>query len=292
MLKSMTGFGSVNIDNEAMNLLIEIKSLNSKGLDISAKVNHALAEKEIEMRNQIGRVLERGKINLFVLYINKKNNTERAVINKDLVTQYYQDLKATAQIVGADEQDLFRLAMMMPDAYSTSPVASVSAEEWQQINQAFATALQKCEVFRAKEGEVLLQMMKDCTQKIADLLVEVEKSDPERMLMIREKLHQQVSEFVSHEHFDANRFEQELVYYVERLDINEEKVRLKSHINYFIETLHEPVSNGKKLNFISQEMGREINTIGSKANDVSIQRLVVQMKDELEKIKEQLNNIV
>jgi len=292
MLKSMTGFGSVNIDNEAMNLLIEIKSLNSKGLDISAKVSHALAEKEIEMRNQMGRVLERGKINLFVLYTNKKNNTERAVINQNLVRQYFNDLKATAQIVGASEQDLFRLAIAMPDAYTTSPVAAVSAEEWQEIYQAFTDALQKCEVFRAKEGEVLLQMVSDCTQKIADLLVEVEKFDPERMVSIREKLHQQVSDFVGGDHFDANRFEQELVYYIERLDINEEKVRLKSHLNYFIETLHEPVSNGKKLNFISQEMGREINTIGSKANDVAIQRLVVQMKDELEKIKEQLNNIV
>lgn len=288
----MTGFGSINIDNETMNLLIEVKSLNSKGLDIFAKVSHALADKEIEMRNQIGKVLERGKINLFVLYTNKKNNTERAVINKDLVRQYFQDLQATAQIVGASEQDLFRLAIGMPDAYSTPPTASVSEEEWREIHQAFTTALQKCEAFRAKEGEVLLQMLQDCTKKIADLLAEVEKFDPERMVNVRERLHQQVSDFVNTEHFDANRFEQELVYYVERLDINEEKVRLKSHINYFMETLHEPISNGKKLNFISQEMGREINTIGSKANDVTIQRLVVQMKDELEKIKEQLNNVV
>lgn len=288
----MTGFGSINIDNEAMNLLIEIKSLNSKGLDISAKVSHALSEKEIEMRNVMGKILERGKINLFIIYTNKKNNTERAVINKDLVKQYFNDLKATAQIVGASEQDLFRLAMMMPDAYTTSPIAAVSDEEWQEVYQAFMAALQKCEAFRVKEGEVLMQMMVDCNQKIAELLTEIEKFDPARMVSIREKLHQQVSDYVDSDRFDANRFEQELVYYVERLDINEEKVRLKSHINYFTETLNEPISNGKKLNFISQEMGREINTIGSKANDVNIQRLVVQMKDELEKIKEQLNNIV
>jgi uncharacterized protein (TIGR00255 family) len=142
------------------------------------------------------------------------------------------------------------------------------------------------------EGEVLLQMMKDYTNKISELLTEVEKFDPQRLITIREKLHQQVKDFISSEHFDANRFEQELIYYVERLDINEEKVRLRSHINYFLETLNEPISNGKKLSFITQEMGREINTIGSKANDAQIQHLVVQMKDELEKIKEQLNNVV
>jgi uncharacterized protein (TIGR00255 family) len=292
MLKSMTGFGAVVIDNEAMSLQIEIKSLNSKGLDISAKVSHILAEKEIEMRNLLGKVLERGKVNLFIYYNNKENTADRAIINKDLVKQYFNDLKATAQAVSADERDLFRIAMTLPDAYTTSGVAVLTETEWKVISEAFHTALGKCDEFRTREGEVLLQMLQDCNQKIADLLTEVEKHDPERMVTIREKLHQQVSEYVSNEHFDANRFEQELVYYIERLDINEEKVRLKSHLNYFIETLNEPVSNGKKLNFISQEMGREINTIGSKANDVNIQRLVVQMKDELEKIKEQLNNVV
>jgi uncharacterized protein (TIGR00255 family) len=288
----MTGFGSFIIDNESMNLLIEIKTLNSKSLDISSKISHALSEKEIEMRNQIGKVLERGKVNLLVLYTNKKNTAERAVVNKDLVAQYYNDLKATAQTVHADEQDLFRLAMMMPDAYSVSPIAAVSEQEWQMVSEGFSHALKKCDEFRTKEGETLFQMMKDCTQKISDLLVEIEKFDPERLVMIREKLHSQVRDFITNEHFDPNRFEQELIYYVERLDINEEKVRLKSHISYFDETLNEPISNGKKLNFISQEMGREINTIGSKANDATIQRLVVQMKDELEKIKEQLNNVV
>jgi uncharacterized protein (TIGR00255 family) len=292
MLKSMTGFGSVSIDNESMNLLIEIKSLNSKGLDISSKVSHALSEKEVELRNHIGKVLERGKVNLLVIYTNKKNTAERAVVNKDLVAQYYKDLKTTAQLLGADEQDLFRLAMMMPDAYTVSPVAAISEEEWQVVYEAFLLALKKCEEFRCMEGEVLLQMMKDYTNKISELLTEVEKFDPQRLITIREKLHQQVKDFISSEHFDANRFEQELIYYVERLDINEEKVRLRSHINYFLETLNEPISNGKKLSFITQEMGREINTIGSKANDAQIQHLVVQMKDELEKIKEQLNNVV
>lgn len=292
MLKSMTGFGSVVIDNEAMSLQIEIKSLNSKGLDISAKVSHVLAEKEIEMRNVIGKVLERGKVNLFIYYNNKGNNAERATINKDLVKQYFNDLKETAQLVQADEQDLFRIAMMMPDAYSNNRIAPLTEGEWKVINEAFTTALNKCEEFRAKEGDVLLLMLKECTQKITDLLTEIEKYDPERLVTIREKLHQQVNEYVESDRFDPNRFEQELVYYIERLDINEEKVRLKSHLNYFTDTLNEPVSNGKKLNFISQEMGREINTIGSKANDVNIQRLVVQMKDELEKIKEQLNNVV
>ena len=288
----MTGFGSVVIDNEAMSLQIEIKSLNSKGLDISAKVSHVLAEKEIEMRNALGKVLERGKVNLFIYYNNKENTADRAIINKDLVKQYFHDLKVTAQAVQADEADLFRIAMMMPDAYTTSGVAVLTENEWKTIQEAFYTALNKCDEFRAKEGEVLLQMLQECNQKIAELLTEVEKHDPTRMVTIREKLHQQVREYIGSEHFDPNRFEQELVYYIERLDINEEKVRLKSHLNYFTETLNEPISNGKKLNFISQEIGREINTIGSKANDVNIQRLVVQMKDELEKIKEQLNNVV
>ena len=293
MLKSMTGFGSVILDTETFSLTVEVKSLNSKSLDIFTKISHIISHKEIELRNLIGKVLERGKVNLFINYQNKTQITDRATINKELVKVYYQELLETAKIVGAtDTKDLFRIAMLMPDAYNNPQPQGISDHEWQTIQQAVENALHSCEAFRVQEGKMMVAMLEECITKITNALKKIELKDPERVVNLKNRLRQQVQEFVSNESLDQNRFEQELIYYIEKLDINEEKTRLHNHLQYFTESLHSQESNGKKLNFIAQEIGREINTIGSKANDAEIQRLVVQMKEELEKIKEQLNNVL
>jgi uncharacterized protein (TIGR00255 family) len=292
MVKSMTGFGAIVIDNDDFSLQIELKSLNAKHLDLFIKLPTVFSEKEIEIRNLIGKVLERGKISLFVNFFNKKNTEDRVIVNKPLVVQYYQDLKTTAELVGAAQDDLLRLAMMMPQAYIPAPVSVNQDTIWAEVQTQLHKVLEQCEEFRVREGKELYQMFIDCIKKINEYLEKIEAQDPERVLHIRQRMHQQVAELKQDEQFDENRFEQELIYYIEKLDINEEKIRLKSHLKYFVDVLNEPISNGKKLNFIAQEIGREINTIGSKANDAAIQHWVVGMKEELEKIKEQLNNII
>lgn len=292
MVKSMTGFGAIVIDNDNFSLQIELKSLNAKHLDVFIKLPTVFSEKEIEIRNLIGKVLERGKISLFVNFFNKNNTEDRVIVNRPLVAQYYQDLKATAALLGAKEDDLLRLAMMMPQAYIPAPVSVNQDTIWAEVQTQLHKVLEQCEEFRVREGKELYQMFIDCIKKINEYLEKIEAQDPERVLHIRQRMHQQVAELKQDEQFDENRFEQELIYYIEKLDINEEKIRLKSHLKYFVDVLNEPISNGKKLNFIAQEIGREINTIGSKANDAAIQHWVVGMKEELEKIKEQLNNII
>lgn len=288
----MTGFGAIHIDNENYSLVIEIKTLNAKLTEINVKVPHIFSEKEIELKNLVTKVLERGKINIFLNYTDKQNTQEKMIINRALVAQYYQDLKQTAELVGATTDNLLALALGMPQAYMAAPATKGSEATWQTIMQYLQKALDDCDEFRIKEGKVLYNMFVDSIANIATYLQKIEQKDPERVKNIREKLQKEVLELVNNEQFDRNRFEQELVYYVEKLDINEEKVRLKSHLDYFMETLNEPISNGKRLGFIAQEIGREINTIGSKANDAQLQQWVVMMKEELEKIKEQLNNII
>lgn len=292
MIKSMTGFGTVSLENEAFSLTVEAKSLNAKSSDIYIKMSSRFSDKEIDLRNLLARTLERGKINLSINYTNKKDSTERMVVNRDLVAQYYQDLKATADLVGASHTELFRMATMMPEAYIPAPPTPASADEWLLIYQAVEQAIDACEDFRKQEGQALALMLEECIAKISASLDGIAERDPERIVHVRQRLHEQVKDFVNSEQFDANRFEQELVYYIDKLDINEEKVRLRNHLAYFGQTMNENQPSGKKLNFIAQEIGREINTIGSKANDTTIQRLVVNMKEELEKIKEQLNNVL
>jgi uncharacterized protein (TIGR00255 family) len=291
MLKSMTGFGAVTVDNEAFSLTVEVKSLNSKTLDLYTKIPNQFSDKDIELRNLLSRTLERGKVNLFIAYNDKKETTERMTVNRPLVSQYYKDLLETATALGAPHHELFRLALQMPDAYVPAPPTPVGEAEWRLIWQAVEQALAACHEFRRKEGQALALMLVECSAKISHLLVEVEKRDPERMAHVRQRLQEQVRDYVASEQFDPNRFEIELVYYSDKLDINEEKVRLRTHLAHFDESLAED-NPGKKLGFIAQEIGREINTIGSKANDAPLQRLVVGMKEELEKIKEQLNNVL
>lgn len=292
MIKSMTGYGAIQTDNDQHSLTVEVKSLNSKSLDLFTKIGHIFSDKEIEVRNYIAQQLERGKISVVVNYTRKTEAEERVKINRLLVAQYYRDLKETAELLGADSSDLLRLALAMPDAYEQANPTPAAESEWQAVWEGISQATALCDAFRAKEGKALEEMLKGSIAAIRSQLAAIDAEDPKRMAHIREKIRQQVSELIEKNAFDENRFEQELLFYAEKLDIAEEKVRLKSHLDYFLEVMEEPVSNGKKLNFIAQEMGREINTIGSKANDAALQRLVVVMKEELEKIKEQLNNVL
>ncbi|WP_250631426.1 YicC/YloC family endoribonuclease [Rhodoflexus caldus] len=292
MIKSMTGYGAIQTDNDQHSLTVEVKSLNSKSLDLFTKIGHIFSDKEIEVRNYIAQQLERGKISVVVNYTRKTEAEGRVKINRLLVAQYYRDLKETAELLGADSPDLLRLALAMPDAYEQANPTPASESEWQAVWEGISQATALCDAFRAKEGKALEEMLKGSIATIRSQLATIDAEDPKRMAHIREKIRQQVSELIEKNAFDENRFEQELLFYAEKLDIAEERVRLKSHLDYFLEVMDEPVSNGKKLNFIAQEMGREINTIGSKANDAALQRLVVVMKEELEKIKEQLNNVL
>ncbi len=292
MVKSMTGFGAINIDNENYTIVVEIKTLNSKTVDINTKLPHIFSEKEIEVKNQLTKILERGKINFHLSYTDKQNLQDRMIINRTLVAQYYQDLKETAELLQTNSPNLMQIALTMPQAYIAAPANKASESVWQEIMAAISQTIQFCDDFRTKEGNVLYGMFVECIEIITNQLQKISQKDPERVKILRDKIQKEVLELVTAEQFDRNRFEQELIYYVEKLDINEEKVRLKSHLDYFMETLNESVSNGKRLAFIAQEMGREINTIGSKANDAQIQQWVVIMKEELEKIKEQLNNVI
>lgn len=293
MLQSMTGFGAANLETDQFTLSVEIKSLNSKGMDVSVRLPRFLNDKELEIRNMVTRSLVRGKVNVCIDF--SKNSAQRAknTLNKELLQSYYAELEQAAELVGAAKTDLFRLALHMPDVLQQEESDEIAGSlNWDVVQPLMQEALLNLNHFRADEGKVLTAEIVSYVDRIRILLAEVEKHDPVRLENIRKRIQGHVAELSNAEYFDQNRFEQEMLYYIEKLDIAEEKVRLINHLHYFTETVYLPEPTGKKLTFISQEMGREINTIGSKANDATIQRLVVEMKEELEKIKEQLNNIL
>ncbi len=295
MLKSMTGFGKATIESDTLSVTAEVKSLNSKFLDIFCRIPRSYSEREIEIRNLITQSLERGKVEFTLTVTPVGQSSAGTVVNRALVKAYYRDLHKTAEELGFAPvpTDVLRMALQMPNTYlADAPTEDQQVAELAQIHKTVQEALKKCTEFRLQEGLALDKAFRDAIQKITDLLSEIEELDKGRIPGVRERLRKNVRDLLQDESFDQNRFEQELVYYVEKFDISEEKVRLKNHLTYFIETLQSKESNGKKLNFISQEIGREVNTIGSKANDSTIQHLVVQMKDELEKIKEQTANII
>lgn len=292
MIKSMTGFGQVSFDDGQTQMHVEVKSLNSKFLDLNLKLPKAFSEKEIEVRNLISEKLERGKVSVSVEYEKIQSSEIRQTYNEELFTRYYGKLKALADKVYAPYDKLFELALAAPDVVRNNQEEHLSEEDWTRVKDLLMQALTRCDQFRSDEGKVLEKMLTDCCNTIRSNMEAIEVLDPRRIERIRERLKNNVSSFFGDEGFDLNRLEQEIIFYIEKLDINEEKVRLKSHLDYFLKALKEPQSNGKKLGFISQEIGREINTIGSKSNDADIQKHVVMMKDELEKIKEQLNNVV
>ncbi len=296
MIISMTGFGSVQFENEQLTAFVEIKSLNSKFLDMNFRLPRNFpAEKEIILRNLLKDELQRGKINVSLDYQLKGNGQTSNKINFAVLKSYYQGLQEAAQQLGANESDVFRIATLMPDVVQQS----LSGEEtegvqvvWETLFTIFKQALEKCKAFRATEGQVLGKTFEENILKINALLAQIITQDPQRIENIKLRVENRIKEIAQNELFDRNRFEQEMIYYLEKLDITEEKVRLQNHLDYFLETLQNSQDGGKKLNFISQEIGREINTIGSKASDAAIQRLVVQMKEELDKIKEQVLNIL
>jgi uncharacterized protein (TIGR00255 family) len=292
MIKSMTGFGQSTFDDGQRQINVEIKSLNSKFLDLNLRLPKLFSEKEIELRNLVSEKLERGKVSISIEYQRYGDTTLKQAYNEALFAAYYAELKKLADRVAAPYDNLFQLALSSPDVIQNSQKEDGNDEEWNTIRNLLNEAMQKCDQFRKAEGDVLGKMLKDCCNTIGEELKKVEVLDPKRVQRIREKLKGNVDAFFGEEAYDTNRLEQEIIFYVEKLDINEEKVRLRSHLNYFIQILQEAQSNGKKLGFISQEIGREINTIGSKANDAEIQKHVVVMKEELEKIKEQLNNVL
>ncbi len=281
----MTGFGKAILQIENKKINIEIKSLNSKNLDLNVRMPQQYREKELILRNQIAKSLTRGKVD-FSLYIESTKEVANSKINISVVNEYIEQL---SDISLAKEADLLAIAMRLPDVLKTEK-EEIDEAEFAQIQQLLVEALENINDYRLNEGSVLEKDFRLRIQTIGTTLDQIIEMDPQRIEGVRERLLKGIAELK--ERVDENRFEQELVYYIEKFDITEEKVRLKNHLDYFIENLDSEVSNGKKLGFISQEMGREINTIGSKSNFAPMQQLVVQMKDELEKIKEQLLNVL
>ena len=288
----MTGFGQHSQDDGQVQISTEIKSLNSKFLDLNLRLPKIFSDKEFEVRNIISEKLERGKVSLVVEYQRYGEQEIKQSYNQKLFIAYFSELKKMADRVMAPYEGLFELALNSPDVIQTNIKEGSTEEEWKKVRASIEDAIGKCDGFRKEEGKVLGKMLTDCSEVIRGELKKIEELDPRRVERMRERLKGNVVTFFGEEGYDTNRLEQEIIFYIEKLDINEEKVRLHSHLDYFQTILKESQSNGKKLGFISQEIGREINTIGSKASDAAIQKHVVVMKEELEKIKEQLNNVV
>jgi len=285
MIHSMTGYGKSVLQLPTKKISIEIKSLNSKSLDLNVRMSSMYREKELGLRKLIAQKLVRGKVDLSV-YVEVTAEETSTQINAPVVKKYINDLK---NIVDGDTTELLKMAVRFPDALNTEK-SEIDEDEWKSIETEINTALESILLYRLDEGKVLEQDFKNRINIIDSLLTDVITMDPERIDGVRERLLKGVEELK--EKYDENRFEQELVYYIEKFDITEEKVRLKNHLDYFTSSIDSEDSNGKKLGFICQEIGREINTIGSKSNFAPMQKLVVQMKDELEKIKEQLLNVL
>ena len=291
MIKSMTGYGKAIAETPQKKITIEIKSLNAKQLDINAKLPWLYKEKEPEIRNLISQKLDRGKID-FTIYFDMIDEEVATVINKSAVRNYYNQFKDIASELRIDLDDqIFTAIMKLPDTLKTEK-REMPEDEWELAKNKIIESITMLDLYRIEEGNSIMADLRKCIGKILSLLDTVETFEQGRITKIREKLMSILEEHMATENVDKNRFEQELIFYLEKYDINEEKVRLRTHCDYFMETITTPSPNGKILNFIAQEIGREINTIGSKANDASIQKLVVMMKDELEKIKEQTLNVL
>lgn len=289
MIKSMTGFGKASVELDGKTVHVELRSLNSKGADISLRLSSSLRNYELDLRNELSKQLERGKIDVSI-YI-ESNKTETPIdINVELAKAYHQQLQNLAKELNEPLQISIEQLLKFPEVMK-SERRETDETEWKQIKNCINEAVVQLNNFRLTEGASLMNDFEDRLGKIEKCLEEIKKLDTERIQNIKSRIKNSIEDTIGKNKMDENRFEQELIYYVEKLDINEEKVRLKTHLDYFIETCKE-TSAGRKLNFISQEIGREINTIGSKANDAGIQKLVVIMKDELEKIKEQANNVL
>ena len=282
----MTGFGKATLQLPTKKITVEIKSLNSKGLDLNTRMPSVFREMELGLRNQISQRLERGKID-FSLYIEATGEETSSKINVPIVKGYINQMKAV--IPNADETELMKMAVRMPDALKTER-DEIDENEWNEIQKVINEALENMAQFRKDEGASLEKEFQLRIGNINKLMDEAVSYDAERVETVKTRLRTALDELK--ENVDENRFEQELIFYLEKYDITEEKVRLENHLNYFLETVKGTEANGRKLGFITQEMGREINTMGSKSNHTQMQKLVVMMKDELEKIKEQVLNVL
>lgn len=294
MIKSMTGFGKAVAERNNRRATAEVRTLNSKMTDLSLKIPPQLRDREWEIRNRLTQRFQRGKIDL-VITMEYIGETPAFAVNRPLAMQYYRELKELGDACGeAPEGGLLPLVVRMPDVVGSAREGS-GDEGWEGAVSAMDEAIGLADGFRLAEGEVLANDLRQRVASILSLLDRIEPLEPQRISSLKERLNRDFLKFsadFSGQAPDANRFEQEIIYYLEKLDITEEKVRLRKHCHYFSETMEEAESQGKKLGFIAQEMGREINTIGAKASDAAIQRIVVEMKDELEKVKEQLGNIL
>jgi len=285
MILSMTGYGKAVVELPQKKVTVEIKTLNSKNLDLNVRVPTFYREKELEIRSKLSRQLIRGKID-FSIFIESTGVEITTIINKDVVNNYIDQLR---EIAVTSPESTLEIAMRLPDALKTER-EKLEESHWEEIDRAIDEAILKVIQFRSDEGKVLWEDFTQRIKAIQQLSDEVIGLDKDRLQQMRERLEKSVSDLK--QTVDENRFEQELMYYLEKLDITEEKVRLNNHLDYFLQELNSNDSNGKKLGFISQEIGREVNTTGSKSNFAPMQKVVVQMKDELEKIKEQLLNVL
>ena len=291
MIQSMTGYGKTSCELSNKVVAIEIRSLNSKQLDIFARIPNLYKEKELEIRNLVSQELNRGKVEITINFENT-DTSATAKINTQLVKEYYKELRSLMNDLNVDTaESIFPAIMRFPDALKTEK-EELDEEEWKILQQHIRLALEGVKNFRVQEGRALEKDIVGRVESITSLLQEVQPFESERIEKIRERIRGNLVDNGEAEKVDESRFEQEIIYYLEKLDITEEKVRLKNHCSFFLEVMQEKESAGKKLGFIAQEMGREINTLGSKASHSEIQRIVVLMKDELEKIKEQLMNVL
>ncbi|MCF8295246.1 MAG: YicC family protein [Bacteroidales bacterium] len=290
MYKSMTGYGKAICDLPGKTLTIEIKSLNSKSMDLNMRMPSVYKEKELDMRNLISQSLERGKTD-FSMYVENKPGYNQSRLNQAVILDFYRQFNELPFLENLNKEAVLAMIMRLPDTVELDKDV-LSDDEWHLIEKEIVNAINMLNAFRVREGEILGKDILSRVDKILNLIPEVEQFEMERIEKVKARLNDQLKEFQYNNSIDKNRFEQELIFYLEKLDVTEEKVRLRAHAEYFheVSALDEP--SGKKLGFIVQEMGREINTLGSKANHQSIQRIVVEMKDELEKIKEQLLNVL
>ena len=287
----MTGFGKAIFENENLKVAVELKSVNGKSFDIKVRMPSSYNEKEIELRSFLNKYFERGSFELIVS-AESISASSNLVFNKQLALKYYNEFNSFLKENKIDEENnLLNIIAKLPDVFK-SDKSTADEKEWNFVFETIKKASEKVDASRKNEGLKLEKEFKNYIDRILKLLKEVEKHDSKRLSIIKEQLQKKLTENIDKSRIDENRLEQELIYYIEKLDITEEKVRLKSNCSYFLETIAQKESQGKKLTFISQEIGREINTIGSKANNINIQKIVVQMKDELEKIKEQLMNVL
>lgn len=293
MIQSMTGYGKATAELPDKKINVEIKSLNSKAMDLSTRIAPAYREKEIEIRNEISKVLERGKVD-FSLWIEKKEGADAIPVNKAILENYYLQLDSICNELGIprpEPGDWLQVLLRMPDVMSKTEIQELSVEEWNTVHATVLEAVGHLVDFRKQEGAALEKKFREKIANINSLLEKITPYEKERVEKVKERITDALEKTLSVD-YDKNRLEQELIYYIEKLDVNEEKQRLGNHLKYFISTMESGNGQGKKLGFIAQEMGREINTLGSKSNHAEMQKIVVQMKDELEQIKEQVLNVM